>query len=62
MASAMELSETRSMTVETSSQGFSRNVEMLAEQGYLDGDPVHADKEQIAYAIGQLLDHFNPLH
>ncbi len=38
------------------------DVEMLAEHGYLEGDPTQADKEQIAYAIGQLLDHFNPLH
>ncbi len=35
---------------------------MLAEQGYLEGAPAHAEKAQIAYAIGQLLDHFNPLH
>ncbi len=38
------------------------DLEMLAERGFLDGDPAHADKAQISYAIGQLLDHFNPLH
>ncbi len=38
------------------------DVEMLSAQGYLDVDPAHADKAQISYAIGQLLDHFNPLH
>ncbi len=55
---------------ERRSRGFSivgvevckSDVEMLSEHGYLDGDPTQADKEQIAYAIGQLLDHFNPLH
>ncbi len=38
------------------------DVEMLAEHGYLEGDPAHANKAHISYAIGQLLDHFNPLH
>ncbi len=38
------------------------DVLMLAERGYLDAEPAHAEKAQIAYAIGQLLDHFNPLH
>ncbi len=55
---------------ERRSRGFSivrvefckSDVEMLAERGYLEGDPAHANKAQISYAIGQLLDHFNPLH
>ncbi len=38
------------------------DVKMLSEQGYLDAEPEHADNGQISYAIGQLLDHFNPLH
>ncbi len=38
------------------------DVKMLAEHGYLEVEPAHAEKAQIAYAIGQLLDHFNPLH
>ncbi len=38
------------------------DLEMLCERGYLEGDPTQVDKEQIAYAIGQLLDRFNPLH
>ncbi len=38
------------------------DVEMLAERGYLEGGTAQDDKAQIAYAIGQLLDHFNPLH
>ncbi len=55
---------------ERRSRGFSivgvevckTDVKMLAERGFLDVDPTQADKAQIAYAIGQLLDHFNPLH
>ena len=51
---------------ERRSRGFStvgvevcrRDVKMLAKRGFLDGDPAQAEKVQIAYAIGQLLDHF----
>ncbi len=54
---------------ERRSRGFSivgvevcrSDLEMLAERGFLDVDPAQAEKVQIAYAIGQLLDHFNPL-
>ena len=38
------------------------DLKMLSERGYLEVDPAHAEKAQISYAIGQLLDHFNPLH
>ena len=38
------------------------DVKKLAENGFLGGDPTQADKEQIAYAIGEMLDKINPLH
>ena len=38
------------------------DVKKLVERGFLDGDPTQADKEQIAHAIGEMLDKINPLH